>query len=143
MKLYNHELEPFIEFLYKLKLSGKSSRMRVRFINLLTEKYKLFKEEHMQLIKEHSNLDENGNPKIVEANGVKQFDVKDLVSFNKDYTELLNEEVVIEESESNKEMLLSVKESVLNCNQEFEGESAIQHDRWCEIMEQICYENDK
>lgn len=94
----------------------------------------------MQLIKEHAHLDENGNPKVIEKNGIKQYDIKDISSFNKDYSELLNEEVIIDESESNKEMLLSIKESVLNYEQELEGEAAILHDRWCEIVEQIRYE---
>lgn len=140
IKLYNHELESFIEFLYGLKLSGRESRMRVRFMNLLGEKYRLFKDEHEQLLFEHSRKNDDGSIKVKKLKGEEVADVLDEQAFNKDWMELLNEEVVIEQNETNKQMLLSIKDSVLNCEQEFEGDSAILHDRFCEIVEQIAYE---
>ena len=113
--------------------------MRTRFKNLLIDKYILFKKEHMQLLKEHCNLDENGNPKIIRDEKLDKnvFDVKDFHAFEKAYAELLQEEVIIAENEENRAMLESVRDSVLNCGIEFTGKEADMYNRFCEIVEQI------
>ncbi|GAA4880669.1 hypothetical protein GCM10023310_71120 [Paenibacillus vulneris] len=139
MRLYNYELASFIEFLIKLKLIDQKSRMRSRLVNMLREKFKLFQEEHYQLIKEYSNLDNNGEPKIIEVNGQRQFDVHDIEAFNRAFQELQNEEVCIEQNQENKKMLLSVKESVLFCGLEFEGEEQFTYERYCDIVDQVIY----
>lgn len=141
IKLYNYELEPFIEFLYKLNLVDQKSRMRTRFIKLLAEKLQLFREEHLQLLREHCNLDEEGNPKILVRDGQQQYDVIDQSVFGPAFRELASEEVVIEQNEERKKMLLSVQDSVLNCGLVFEGQSQFEYDRWCEIVEQVDYGN--
>ena len=141
MKLRNYDLEPLILYLNKMKLAGKASRMRTRFINILTEKYKLFKDEHMQLIKEYANLDEDGNPKIIVRDGQRVFDIKDELAFNKEFNELLFEEVIIEENEVNKNMLLSVRDSILNSEIEVSEEEAFLYNEWCEQFENI-YKNE-
>lgn len=139
MKLFNYELEPFIEFLYNLKLVDRKSRMRTRFIRLLNEKLQLLEDERLQLIREHARLDENGDPVIIVKDGKQVYDVKDIEKFNQAYMRLLHEEVVIDQTLERKDMLETVKDIVLNCGLEFEGEDQFKYDRWCEIMEQVDY----
>lgn len=136
MKLYNHELEAFIAFLYKLKIVDYRSRMRTRFIKLLAEYFNRFKEDYMELISEHSRLDGQGNPEIIQEDGVEKYDIIDRAAFAKAYQELFEEEIIIEETEERKKMLLSVRDSVLNCGIAFEGEEQFAYDRWCELLEE-------
>lgn len=142
MKLYNYQLKTFIEFLLSLSLIDQKSRMRTRLTNLLNDKLNQFKEEHIQLLKEHCHLDENDMPKILEVEGEQQFDVIDIEAFSKAYSDLENEEVFIEQNCERRNMLLSVKDSVLNCGMEFSGESAMRYDAVCQIVEQIQYEEE-
>lgn len=140
MKIYNHELEKFIQFLYELKLMDRKSRMRTRLIRLLADKQAELQQDHLQLVKEYAELDGEGNPIVVEKDGNQVYDIRDQQPFAQAYQRLLLEEVVMEENEERKDMLLSVRDSVLNCGMAFEGEQSLYYDRWCEIVEQIAYE---
>jgi hypothetical protein len=137
MKLYNYELEGFISFLYRLKLVDYHSRMRTRFIKLLDERLNQYKDEYFGLVKEYSNLDDNGDPKIIKEENIERYDIKDPKAFKKAVEELLMEEVIIDETEERKKMLLSVRDSILNCGIEFEGDEALIYDRWCEVIENV------
>ncbi|MBW7474072.1 hypothetical protein K0T92_04905 [Paenibacillus oenotherae] len=136
MKLYNHELEAFIAFLYKLKIVDYRSRMRTRFMKLLAEYFNRFKEDYMALIQEHAHLDEEGKPRTIQEDGIEKYDIIDRAAFVKAYQELIEEEIIIEETEERKSMLLSVKESVLHCGIAFEGEEQFAYDRWCQLLEE-------
>lgn len=142
MRIRNHEIKRFMNFLMELELKGRESRLRTRFVKLLAERQKLVEDEHYQLIVQHSNLDENNKPLIVERDGQTMYDVQDIVSFNRDYHILLNEEFIIDETEERKEMLLLIKDVILNCEKTFKGEEAILYDRMCDIVEKINYKED-
>lgn len=142
MRIRNHEIKRFMNFLMELELRGRESRLRTRFVKLLAERQKLVEDEHYQLIVQHSNLDENNKPLIVERDGQTMYDVQDIVSFNRDYHILLNEEFIIDETEERKEMLLLIKDVILNCEKTFKGEEAILYDRMCDIVEKINYKED-
>lgn len=135
IRMYNVEIEQFANFLLGLNLKGKESRMRTRFIKTLQERMALVKEEHLDLIKQYSEKDENGEPKIIEKDGQQVYDVQDMEAFNKEYNELMLEELVVEETVANKDVLNAVRNAVLNCDQEFSGQDALVFDRFCEIVE--------
>ncbi|MFS0643673.1 hypothetical protein [Siminovitchia sp. 179-K 8D1 HS] len=138
-KIKADQIKRFSDFLLSLELRGTQNRMRVRMIKQLDEKLNKIQSEYTEhVLKEHCHLDSEGNPKIKEVNGQQLWDVKkeNREDFNKDYLELWNEEHVIE-GEDNKNMLLSVKESVLNCDKLFSGQEALQYDHWCDLVEAI------
>jgi len=138
MKLYNYELEKIIDFLInEFDFAGKQNRMRMKFVKILLEKLQEFKEDHLQILKEYCHLDEKGNPKTYEKDGIQYYDVIDEEKYKKAYQELANEEVIVEENETNKNMLLTLKESVENCHIPFRGEKAILHERLCELFDGI------
>lgn len=138
MKFQNQELEPLMNFLLnELSLAGKKNRMRMKFIGMLGEAQQEFTNYHMQLIKEHANLDEHGKPVVNEVDGEELYDVKNIQEFNIAYNELLSEEVFIEENDANKEILISVKDSVENCTKEFSGQDAILHESICARFDNI------
>ncbi|EJW14016.1 hypothetical protein PAV_141p01220 (plasmid) [Paenibacillus alvei DSM 29] len=140
MRMKNEEVQHFANFLMTFELKGRESRMRTRFVKLLAERVELVNEEHKELIRQYARFDENGEPIIVEIDGQKAYDVPDRTAFNKEYFLLLNEDFVIEENEERKEMLLFIKDVILNCDKTFKGREALEYDRWCDIADEIKYE---
>lgn len=132
VKIENQKLGQAINLLFNLSLKGKQSRHRTQFIKALEEKLKDFAEQEKELLKEHCNLDENGEPKTIE-NGTK-WDVKDLKAFAKDRTELYEEERVFEGGDA-QGMLKTVKDILLNCDKEWRGQEATIYDYLCEQFE--------
>lgn len=133
-KIKNHLIKGLIEFLLEMELKGKSSRLRTRFMRPLDMQLKAMEEEQMVLVKEHSNLDKEGNPVVLEKDGKSYWDIKDVLAYQRDFNELLNEEFVLDMSEQ-KELFEVIKELVLECDFAFSGQKAIQYDAWCEAFE--------
>jgi hypothetical protein len=128
--------------LNELELEGRKNRMRMKFLRILEEKYKEFKQYHWQLLKEHCRLDELGNPKTKKIDGRNVYDVIDEEKFKQEYEDLVNEEVFIAEDEENKKMLLTLQEAIMNCPNKYKGEKALIYDRLYDIFENI-YQEDK
>ena len=76
---------------------------------------------------------------VKDEQGRLVWDIKDKDGFNADYKELMMEEWVLDLNEEKKDMLLTLKDSVLNLDIILKGKEALQYDRWCEIVEQIKY----
>lgn len=140
MRIKNVEIQEFINFLMGFELKGRESRLRTRFVRLLAERIALISEEHNELIRQYAKFNENDEPIIIEIEGTRVYDVPDKAAFNKEYHILLNEDYVIDENEERKELLLFVKDIILNCEKTFKGREALEYDRWCEIVEEIKYE---
>lgn len=142
MKLKYGELETVISFLLdELSLVGKNSRMRMRLLNILNTKNDEFHKYHFELLKEHCDLDEYGNPKTIMKDGQGYWDVVDIQAFSKEYEELMLEEVIIEENEENREMLLTVRDAINNCPTAYSGKKAIVYEMVASIFDHI-YEGD-
>lgn len=137
MKIYNHQLERLIVFLHSLELERKASRMRTRFKNLLMIKLQDVANETVEINKQYLSYDENQQP-------IKQGDeflITDNQSRMADINELMNELFEIRQDINNKEMLISIKDSVLNhAPSTFKGNEADTYDMVCELVEQIEYE---
>lgn len=138
MKLLNGELEPVASFLLnELPLAGKRSRMRTKLYTILLAKHEEFRKFHLQLLKEHCNLDENGNPKTVHRGDQEVYDIIDEEAFFKEYQELAHEEVAIEENEENQEMLTVVQGAVEDCPTAFQGQQAVLYERVASLFDHI------
>lgn len=138
MKLRNIEIEPFVEFLMSFELKGKESRLRTRLVKLLNEKLANFRDEHLELVKDYANLDENKNPVIIDkGDGTQAYDIENIDEFNYQYDLLMFEEFTIENTEERNEMLTFVKDMVLDCDKVFSGIEALRYDRFCDIVEQV------
>nr|WP_145401440.1 hypothetical protein [Paenibacillus xylanexedens] len=137
MKIHNYQLEKFIIFLHSLELERKASRMRTRFKNMLLQQLQTITTEAREIDKEYYRYDENNQP-IIENN---TYQFKDIEARNQDILELTNEYFIVEQNEANKEMLLSIKDSVINHSPAtFKGDEADIYDGICELVEQINYE---
>ena len=137
MKLYNYEVESFAEFLLSLELGGKQSRMRTKLCKVLVDRIKEVDDDRLSLAKEFALKEKDGETPISEAldDGRTVFKIDDEEGFSREYNVLMREEFIIENTEDKKDMLETVKEAILNTNQVFSGQSALQYDRWCEIVE--------
>lgn len=137
MKIHNYQLESVASYLHSLNLERKASRLRTRLKNIILERLQSVLKEVNEINKEFLILDEHGHPLTSEKGYQFTDDVKRLNDIN----ELYYETFTIEQNENNREMLESVKDSVLNHSPEtFEGEDADIYDMVCELVEQIEYE---
>lgn len=132
VKIENQKLGQAVNLLFTLPLKGKQSRHRSKFIKELEVKLKDFSDQERELLKEHCNLDEEGNPKTIE-NGTK-WDVKNLDLFTIDRTELYEEERVFEGGDA-QGMIKTLKDVLLNCDREWCGQDAVIYDYLCEKFE--------
>ncbi|REK76305.1 hypothetical protein [Paenibacillus paeoniae] len=137
IKFFIHELEYALLFLYELKLIDYHSRMKTRFIKLLTDRFQQYKEEYLELVKEHAHLDENGEPLLIEDGSHNRYDIKDMDKFKLALIPLLEEEFIIDINEHNQKMIQSVTESILHCGLSFGGQDQFLYESLCSKFEEL------
>lgn len=138
MKLLNIEVQGLYDFLLSLELSGKQNRMRTRFCKLLANQLQQIEEDKADLIDQFVAKDEDGKPIFEKLpDGKVKYHLRDTEGFAREFNILMREEFVIEETEEVKDMLLTVKDIVLNLDKSFSGQEALQYDRYCEVFENI------
>ena len=120
VKIQYSYLVDSVGFLAGLSLKGLQSIHRTRFNRLLQEKARQVGDEELQLIKEFTGVDENGDPKKNEYGNLAISDVKE---FKKQQEEYLSEYYVIEGSDTH-DMLKSVKAIIENYDEEVSGKEA-------------------
>jgi len=131
VEIENHLLNETIEFFFKMELTnGKQSRHRTRFVKLLNDNLERVAEEQDALIKEHCHLDEQGNPKQTEEG---QYDFKDFEAFINDRTELYEEKVIIDDSNS-QVMLMTIRDILDNYEGELSERKAVLYEHLCEAF---------
>ena len=138
MKLKNYELDSFAKLLFNMKLKGKDSRMRTRLVKLVDEyNREVLSVERTELISQYAKKDESGQI-VLNENKTQAILIEETIpEFQIEFNLLMNEEYIIEENETNKEMLLTVAYSILNCELEFNGNDAVMYDSWCEQFEDL------
>ncbi|MEK5231447.1 hypothetical protein MHB42_06680 [Lysinibacillus sp. FSL K6-0232] len=144
MIMKNYEIGELQSFLFNLILKGKESRMRTRFIHLLSNQLELLQQERQQLINDYAAKDEEGN--IVTETKTINDKKEALVVFPSKTAEkeaqtqimlMMNEDFIIEETTEKMDMLQTLQKIILNCDLEFTGHKAALYDRFCEIFEDI------
>lgn len=133
LKIENQRIASAAQILFDLPLKGKESRHRTKLIKLFEGRLKEVSEQEKDLLKEHCNLDEEGNPKTFD-NGQK-WDVKDPDEFTKDRIDLYEEKYVIDAGDI-EETLKVVKSALENCDVVFSGKEADTYDYLCEALEE-------
>ncbi|WP_152657603.1 DUF1617 family protein [Oceanobacillus sp. CFH 90083] len=93
-----------IDFLRELELNRKQSRMRRQLISILEGKYKSYLNDREEILKEHADKDDAGEPVVKDD----QYQVADQTSLLEDVNEL-SEEVVVIEGGDNYEMIRAMK----------------------------------
>lgn len=138
MIIKNMEIEKIGRFLIEIKLRGRLSIMRTRFVKLLQARLDLQNEERQQLISDFAKKDEN-EQLVYETNeqGVEGLVITDPKEFNQEMIKLMEEDFIIEESPDKMEMFLVLKDIVMNFDEELSGEDAMTYDTLYELFENI------
>lgn len=136
MKIKNSDVNGLAEFLAKETLGGRASRMRTKFLKLLNEAVNEVEGFRKEILEKHSKKDSEGKA-VIEGNS---YVLKDPLAFGKEYAELMNEDFIVDETESKREVLQHIKRILDNTSAEFEGVQAFQYDQWCEAFEDLKYE---
>lgn len=155
-KIKNKFLVGLGSWLNELQLSGKESRERTRFVNLLVDRLTENEKFRAELIKKYAQKDEEGNPrKRTEEGAGEIWDIlpEDMEAYAKEYNEMMNEDFIIDVLEGNKEKVKVVTNIVLNTDYVFgpkegdvEGERQAKlrqmndYDIWCESFEAVTLE---
>lgn len=119
VEIENIKLADSIGVLDTLTLKGLKSINRTRLKNVLVENLRRVADEEKQLKREHSNLDDNGDPVIKDG----KYDIKDMEAFQKDLDEFYKVKVIIDGGDS-QVYLKSVKQSLEESEVEWEGKEA-------------------
>jgi len=151
-KMYLGSLKMWLE---KQELIGKDSRKRTHFSKLLMAGILQLDKDREEIISRYvvKKKNKDGNEeweKFIDEGGNEKWKIKDGQDENitAELQELFNEDYVLDVTEANKEMLASVKNTVLETNYKFgpkEGDSlqnaenrlreANEYDFWCEAFE--------
>jgi hypothetical protein len=140
MEIQNKDIEQVVMFLKTISpLPAKQSRMKAKFIKMCLERLKEIEEDQMLLIEEFGDRDDQGNLIMIKEG---HYSVKKrLNEFNRAYAELLSEYWVIDETESIKDVLLTLKDIVLNYEGNVDDQHALIHDMLCDQLENLSYED--
>lgn len=132
MKLKNWMLKPMTEMIGDLTLKGRVSRHRTKLVNALIELEREKEVDRIELLREYAMKDENGDMVVGENNNVKFNNEEDVLKYQKDYQELMDEEPLINVSNETKEV---VTELMLDGDFEIGGNYAQAYDSICEMLE--------
>jgi hypothetical protein len=136
MKIKNSEVEELATFLLDFKLKGTKNRKRNKFIKLLQNHLREMQEEHKEILNEFCKKDEKGEFKTIIKDGKSFYDIDDVEGFQREYGALMDDYLFIEVNEGNMDMLLAVKEIILNNDNEFSGKEALKYESYCEMFEE-------
>jgi hypothetical protein len=154
------KVESLQEWLFNLKLHGKQSRARNRFLALITPRTTEIDKERLKLAEEHAAKDKDG--KIIYLENIKDKDgnptdktqettdkgkgtaykLQDVDAFNKVYNEYLNEDFIINVSPETRDTIYGVRDIILNTEEEFSGMAATRYNEWCTAFEEISEEKE-
>lgn len=153
LKLQNKHLVGLASWLNELSLAGVESRERTRFVNVLIERITENEKFRAELLDKYvTKEDGKMKKKMNEVTGEEVWDISDenIVLFQKEYSDLMDEEYVMDILDGNKQKLKVVKEVVLNTDYKFgpkEGDvgqekiaklrQANEYGIWCEAFEAV------
>jgi len=133
------------EWLVNLKLHGKESRSRSRFIKLVMDRVREIDEERQRLLEEYGSKDKNDQliyfdkekKETSNRNEAISVKMKDQTAFIKEFNTYLEEDFVIDCSPETQDTIYGVKDIILNTNDEFSGLMASRYNEWCDAFENV------
>lgn len=150
------QLVPLFEWLAALPLSGRESRERTKFNQMIAEGLKEIDEDRLKILETYAELDpETGEKKKAVDNGVEHFVIPDdqKEAFAKEVNDLYAEEFVLDVLEGNKQKVKTIRDILLNTDYKFgpkEGDTQEQkiahvreannYDAWCTAFEAVDFD---
>lgn len=123
-------------WLGRLSLTGRESRMRTRFIAMLEEVLANIEKERKAMISDIAEKDDNGELKVVEEDDTRHYVIPDELKakFEADLNEMYDEYAELSGPES-ATIIQTVKNIVLNCEEMIDPTLAGSYDAWCSAFE--------
>jgi hypothetical protein len=144
MRIPNHLVAPFTEFLLSLELPFRQSRLRSKLVKQARLHLQELQGFEQELIEKYGDKDDTGKLiTIPKEDGSVQITVtnkENVDAYNKEYSALMLEDWIIDESESNKDMLLTMRDVILNYEGKLSGEEAMRFDIYADALENLNYE---
>lgn len=140
MIIKKYEAQGLAEFLEKIEVMNKLSRLRTKFIKKLVAITVELEEDRVALCEEYSNKDNEGNPIVID----NVYSVNDREELDRHINELKSEELAIEAGEysSNFKPLFDFLDSeafVMTLS----GQDAVRYDRLLDIWEDAQEDNEE
>lgn len=143
MKIQNKHIKSLGDFLFDIdELPAKQSRMKSKFIRLAQSELDEISKQQEELLKMYAEKDENGEIKKIKEGENTRVQLKDVEAYAKGINELDEEYWIVEENESNKDMLLKLKDIVLNYEGRVKKEHSFAHEAICDAVEELSYEQE-
>jgi len=140
IKLKNAYVSPLGQLLHAMELNIKDSRMKTRFLKLLEEQENnILMPEKKLILETYCTKNEKGKPLMRDVQkGIYLFeDPDEEEKAIHALTDLLNECLIIELTESNKDMITTVANLLLNNDEiKVSGSIASMVDEWCTVFEE-------
>lgn len=127
----------------RVKLKPALSRARNKFLNVCAEEYTQFENDKNEIIMQYVSKDENGNPiwsKDEHGNEIQAIQLSDLSDsvrkdFIKDMNELIDEDFIFEENESNKPIIDALRLILRDLDIVFKNDDeAFFYDQFCDLI---------
>lgn len=137
-KIQNKYTLGLAAWLNELELSGRDSRYRTRFVNILRDRVKEYQTERRSIISQFVEIDKDGKFKTRKEEGVDILDVKDddREKLETQLQELEEEEFVVKIDVTNKNEFETVKKLVLDTDYKFgPGENTDELERQAKIRQ--------
>ena len=133
----NYQVQPLLEFLFNMELSGRQSRMRTRLIRLLEDHLvNEIQAENKILLDECAEKDENGEFVYNQATGMIALLPHKAEEYHREYEDLMKERFYLEINDKNVPIITEIYH-ILDTNQSpLSGQLATFYDEWCDIFEE-------
>jgi hypothetical protein len=118
-----------------VKLSGKESRKRNKFVNILNAKRDEFEKERVAIMEALAKKDDKGFPVVDMATSRYVFSNENIKKANDEHIALLEEECIFDIPDSVKGSLGFVKGLIVSTEIKFNSEDGRLYDEICEIFE--------
>lgn len=159
LKLKNNHMLTVIEagvlslpdWLDKLLLHGKESRMRTRFIKTILPRIKEIHEEKKKLLEAHAEKNGEGQVLYLDSEGKEVLEMpkqgkykmtpEEENAFGKEFSEYLQEDFIIDVTEANREEISTIGSILSGTEYQFSGRMSDFYDEWCTAFENVWNKN--
>jgi hypothetical protein len=129
--------------LMNVKLSGRKSRLRNKFLNIVNIKGAEIEKERIKIMEEMADKDENGKAIIDKATNNYKISEGVVKKANDLFTDLMNEKVIFDILPSNEDIFDQARDIILNSKLELDSSAGEMYDEICEIFEKVKFETKK
>lgn len=140
MLLQNKYLFAIASWFNSLELVGYQSRMRTKFVKVLTEHAQKIDDERKAILESYAKKEEDGKFVLVkDANGMESYDLddEDVLKFKAEYQDVLDKNAIFLVDDSNRDIYNTLKRIIAETDKKVGGEVAEAYDAFCDALEKV------